>query len=578
MGLPQFAERAAPHAVLVGVVALIASVTSAVSSSELEPTTGDIPIRIVVTDASGRGVRGLSAADVEIYESGRPQTLQTFAAVKSGPRTFGLLLDDYHVSESAAARVVTPLLEFIDQHVRTDDIVFIMRPLDPASSLAPVRDRDQLRAMIAKFAGRKGNYAAQNAFEAEYLSAAPPTAARQRAQIVRAAMQALATAMSRPGPDGERRPESRAMAVVTEGFAPDDRGRERLATLRTVARAARSGNVAVYVLDPSEAGSAPSGFGEQWELLATQTGGLLATNTLSLAPVFAQVSSDLDASYLLTLPRPEKEDGGFHRLDIRVKRRNVAVRAPSGYWAPIAAERLTPATRPSMSTYLKTPHITGLIQPWFRMTKAAPGRTRVTFSWVAKPRSRGTSVAFSAITFEGARVGEGEVKAQAVGAGPSRAVFDAEPGPIQISMAVSDANGKLLDTEVRYIDVPSLETPGALIAAVDVVRARTLREFLALQLNADVLPAETREFYRDDRLIVRVHAFANDRDAPVVRVRLLNPRGHPIRDLAALPAVDGIPQFDLPLANYARGDYRIEVSATSGVSTTSQLVMFRLVG
>lgn len=577
MGLPHFAARPALPALLV-VVALTAGVTSPVSSSELEPSTGDIPIRIVVTDSSGRRVSGLSAADVEIYESGHQQTLRTFAAVKSGPRTLGILLDDYHVSESAAARVVTPLLQFVDQHVRADDVVFVMRPLDPASSLAPVRDRDQLRAMISKFAGRKGNYTSQDAFEAEYLSTAPPAAARQRAQIVRAAMQALVTAISRPNADGEVRPESRAMAVVTEGFAPDDRGRERLATLRTVARAARFGNVAVYVLDPSGTGTAASGFGEQWESLATQTGGLLATNTPSLAPVLAQVSSDLDASYLLTLPKPEKEDGAYHRLDIKVKRKNVAVRAPSGYWAPIAAERLTPPARPSMSTYLKTPHNSGLIYPWFRMTRAGGGRTRVTFSWAAKARSRGTRIAFSAITFEGAKVGEGQVAVRGAEPVPTNAKFEVPPGPIQISMAISDASGKLLDTEVRYIEVPSLETSGTLIAAVDVVRTQTLREFLALQLNADVLPAETREFYRHDRLIVRVHAFASDSDAPVVRARLLNPRGQPMRDLEPLPAVDGIPQFDLPLANYARGDYRIEVSATSGTSTTAHLVSFRLVG
>ena len=537
---------------------------------------GDIPIRIVVTDSRGRAVSGLSAADVEISESGRPQTLQTFAAVKSGPRTFGFLLDDYHVSEPAAARVVTPLLEFIDQHVRADDVVFVMRPLDQASALAPVRDRDELRAMISMFAGRKGNYASQNAFEAEYLSTAPPTAARQRAQIVRAAMQALATAMSRFAGPGDV--DARAMIVVTEGFSAEERGRERLATLRTVARAARLGNVAVYVLDPSIDGQASSAFGEQWQSLATQTGGILATGTSSLTPRLTQVSADLDASYVVTVPKPEKEDGAYHRLDIKVKRKNVAVRAPSGYWAPIAAERVTPPTRPSMSTYLKTPHNSGLIYPWFRMTRAGAGRTRVTFSWAAKAPSRGTRIAFSAITFEGAKITEGQVGVRGAEPGPTHAEFEAPPGPIQISLAISDASGKLLDTEVRYIEVPSLETSGTLIAAVDVVRTQTLREFLALQLNADVLPAETREFYRHDRLIVRVHAFASDRDAPVVRARLLNPRGQPMRDLEPLPAVDGIPQFDLPLANYARGDYRIEVSATSGASTTAQLVTFRLVG
>jgi len=364
-----------PLAVLAG--ALFAITGSPMSAGMPDAAPGDIPFRIVVTDTHGRRVTGLSAAEVEISESGRPQTMQTFAGVRGNRRTFGLLLDDYHTSETGARRAAASLIAFVDQHVRADDVVFLMRPLDPASSLAPVRDRDELRAAISSFAGRKGNYASRNAFEAEYLSAAPPMAARQRAQIARAAMQALATAMSRPGIAGDV-PDALAMIVVTEGFAPDERGRERLATLRTVARAARHGNVAVYVLDPAAEESAEAGFGEPWESLTLQTGGVLETGVRSLTPALARVSADLDASYLLTLRRPEKEDGAYHRLDIRVRRKDVAVRAPSGYWAPIAAERQTTSSRPSMSTYLKTPHVSGLIQPWFRMTRGVTGRTRVT--------------------------------------------------------------------------------------------------------------------------------------------------------------------------------------------------------
>ena len=543
-----------------------------------------VPVRVIVTDMRGRHVAGLSAGDLEISEGGRPQTVQSFASAPKGSRRIAILLDDYHVSAGPSAeRAVASLLQFADQQVRPDDIVFLMRPLDPASSIAPVKDRDELRANISKFQGRKENYAPRNEFEAEYLSAAPPTATRQRAQIVRAAMHAATTALSRPVAPLSGLAEAinapRALIVVTEGFAPDDRGRERLASLRTVARAARLANVAVYVVDPSPGPREQPPFGEQWQLLASQTGGLLTTGGVALVPTLAQVSADLDGSYMLTIPPPEREDGAYHRLEIKVKRRDVAVRAPSGYWAPIAAERLTPPVRPAMSTYLKTPHVSGLIQPWFRMTRARPGRTLVTFSWVPKVgHSRGVSVAFSAVTFEGARLSDGEVAPQDAIAGVTRAVFDAAPGPLQVSMAIKDVSGKLLDTEVRYIDVPALETPGAMIAAVEVLRTRTLREFLERQLVADIMPADTTDFDRHDRLIVRVRAFSQTGDAPLVSARLLNPLGQPMRELTPLPSIEGIPQFDLPLASYARGEYRIEIRATSGKSSAAQLVMFRLIG
>jgi hypothetical protein len=213
------------------------------------------------------------------------------------------------------------------------------------------------------------------------------------------------------------------------------------------------------------------------------------------------------------------------------------------------------------------------------MTRAGDGRTRVTFSWMSKSgRPAGAQIALSAVTFEGKRLIDTEVAPQGAAGAVTRGVFETVPGPIQVSMAISNASGKLLDTEVRYIDIPALDTSGAMIAAVELVRTRTLRQFLERQLEPDAMPADTREFDRRDRLIVRVHAFAGADQVPVVSARLLNARGQPMRELAPLPAVEGIPQFDLPLATYARGDYRIEIRATSDSATSAQLVAFRLVG
>ena len=569
---------------MLGRVALVAmtvlcTAPTARGTQEARSAATGVPVRIVVTDARGRQVTGLTAADFEISEAGRLQPVRTLARGDSAPRRIGILLDDYHVSAGpATSAAVSALLEFVDQRLRQDDILFVMRPLDPASAVKPVSDRGELRSLISRFEGRKDDYSPRGEFEAGYLSSVPPTAARQRAQIVRAAMQALATAMSRvTGGRAEPLIDPAAMIVVTEGFAADDRGRERLATLRTVSRAARLANVAVYVMNPAAVDASPAAVTEQWAALASQTGGVLIGAGASLSGALAQLSSDLDGSYVATIDPPEKEDGTFRRLEVKARGKSLSVRAPSGYWAPIAAERLVSPARPSMSTYLKTPHSSGLIQPWFRMAKVGNGRIRVVFSWAAR-RGSGARVALSVVTFAGARLTDQQVLPQGGPSGPTQAVFESAPGPIQVSMAITDRAGKLLDTDVRYIDVPAFDSAGATIAAVEVVRTRTLREFLERQLQADIMPADTVEFDRRDRLIVRVRAFSQSGEPPEISARLLNPLGHPMRDLSRLPEVDGIPQFDLPLANYARGDYRIEIRATSGNSSTAQLVLFRLIG
>ena len=546
----------------------------AVASARQELTTAQIPVRLVATDARGRDVKPLTPADVQITEGTREQKIESLVRA-AGPRKIGILLDEYHVSEGESAqRASTALLQFVDTLLRPDDVVIVMKPLDVAATLAPVKNRDELRGAITAFSGRKGDYTPRTPFEAEYMSVTPPAASRQRAQVMRAALQALTMALNRSEPKGDASPS--ALLLVTEGFASEDRGRDRLATLRTAARAARMSNVTVYVLDPSPQVPSASPFNEQWRALVAQTGGLI-TSGQPLDAALTRFAVDLDNQYVATIAPSFKEDGAYHPLEIRTTRKDVVVRAPAGYWTPIAAERLSPALKPAMSTYLKTPHISGLIQPWFRTAKASGGRTEITFTWAPKGQAKASTVQLSVVTFEGVKLHDSTVPAQGSDAA-TRATFESVPGPIQVALEIRDPAGKLLDTEVRYMDVPKLDVKATLITAVEVLRTRTLREFLERQTQGDVMPAETRDFDRHDRLIVRVRAQAGADDTPTVKVRLLNTRGQPMRELPSLPSVDGMPQFDLQLAPYARGDYNIEIKATAGASSVSQLVRFRLIG
>ena len=558
------------------IVALLLVCGSVAAATPQEPTTAQIPIRIVATDAKGRDVKNLTPADLEIREASSPQKIESLVRVRPGPRKIGILLDEYHVADGASVqRATAALLQFVEKFVRPDDVVVVMKPLDPPPSVAPAKTVDELRKRLIEFSGRKGDYAPRTPFEAEYMSTVPPSVTRQRAQVVRAAMQSLVTAMNRAEPSGADVPT--AMLLVTEGFASDDRGRERLTSIRIVGRAARLSNIAVYVLDPAPQAPSSSPFNEQWKALAAQTGGLLVSGA-PLDAALARVAADLESQYVATISPTFKEDGAFHAVDVTAKRKDIVVRAATGYWTPIAAERYTGSTRPAMSTYLKTPHISGLIQPWFRMSKAPGGRTQVTFSWVPKGTSKTTaeSVTFSAVTFEGVRLHDAAVERQAAETG-ARTTFETSPGPIQVTMAISDVKGKLLDTEVRYIDIPKLDAKGPMITSVDVLRARTLRDFTQWQTHPDVMPAETRDFDRHDRLIVRVRALGSS-ESPAVSVRLLNVRGQRMRELRALPPIDGISQFELLLAPFARGDYQLEVRVSEGTASTARLLTFRVIG
>ena len=73
---------------------------------------------------------------------------------------------------------------------------------------------------------------------------------------------------------------------------------------------------------------------------ALQTGGMLFEAGSPLDASFARIAADMGARYFVKFDSSGHEDGAFHNVQVRAKRKGTVVRAPSGYWAPFAASRL----------------------------------------------------------------------------------------------------------------------------------------------------------------------------------------------------------------------------------------------
>jgi VWFA-related protein len=72
--------------------------------------------------------------------------------------------------------------------------------------------------------------------------------------------------------------------------------------------------------------------------LAEQTGGFLIDNNNDLASAFGRIDADRRFHYLVTYaPTNTRQDGTFRRITVTVRRRNVEVRARSGYTAVAGA-------------------------------------------------------------------------------------------------------------------------------------------------------------------------------------------------------------------------------------------------
>lgn len=74
-----------------------------------------------------------------------------------------------------------------------------------------------------------------------------------------------------------------------------------------------------------------------FDLLCRQTGGrvFMVTSLSELTTGFAQLEAELRAQYVLSYySSNDARDGRFRRIEVRVKRPGVTVRARSGYYAP----------------------------------------------------------------------------------------------------------------------------------------------------------------------------------------------------------------------------------------------------
>jgi len=553
-----------------------------------------VQIDVLVADAQGRGVTGLTAADFELREEGTPHAIEQLRFVHgtdaAAPRVFALFLDEYHVSRGANAdRARAAVTQFLERELGPGDLIVAMKPLDSLLTIRLAPDRDAVRRALESFEGRKGDYEPRNAYERNYFAGAPARIEAARNQVALSALNALAIHM---GALDDRR---KTLVVVAEGIgrAERRRGQEFLPSLDTVIRSANRANVSVYPVDPDS--EAPPGgddaAGAALATLAGETDGHLIDGDLSGG--LSRAAADATAYYLLTYRSMRPDDGKFHPVQVAVKRPGVLWRARKGYWAPspddaLRTELLAAINAPKVVVPLEpAPHASTLIRPWFGMERGAGGRTRVTFVWEPAPRVPGdrarhvpTHLVLTALAPDGQVLFEGRVAPTGAGmvdepgTTAARVMFETPPGRLRLRMAIQDAAAQPIDQDVREISVRDLHS-GVVVGTPEVLRARTAKEFRAIE-SAQAVPVSAREFSRTERLLIRFRATGPSGEAPAVSARLLSKMGQAMRDLAVTTDSASAHLIDLPLAGLAAGEYIVEVTAKSAAGESAERVTFRV--
>ena len=410
-----------------------------------------------------------------------------------------------------------------------------------------------------------------------------------------------------------------SMEEVASFFQQD----EVISDLRRVFQTATRFNTSIYTLDPR--GLAVQEFDvsgptialqtdarqlrrtqDTLRILSEETDGRAIINQNDFGPGLQQMLDDSNAYYLLGYNSTlQATDGEFHEIEVRVGRPQVNLRARKGYWAitelDIQRSLRSASDEPPRAVDVALGALSEqrrgqLVRTWFGSSRADNGKTRITFVWepVLERGRRSAQASRVLVTAMGnngdayfrGRVpesvgpGRGTTGDRNTASGSSEGAsleFEADPGVMQISLAIEGDAGEVLDRDRNEISVPDFTAPEIVFSTPSFIRARNALEYRELSEDWTIPPTASRNFRRTDYLIVRFNAYAPGDLVPEVHARLLNRRGDVMFPLTLRPASDGQPyQVEFLPSFLAPGEYLIELTAETPESEAIELLAFRL--
>jgi VWFA-related protein len=359
---------------------------------------GYVEVDAIVTDRNDQPVRDLKREDFTVFEDGKPQQIDLFTqidipyerpeplapapvpldvktnAVPFEGRVYVIVLDELHTSIQGSLLVRAAARRFIERNFGEGDLAAVVHTFGaPAKGQGLTNDRQMLLAAVDKFVGNKLPSVTMGKID-EYRRTQQTRQQgdpvndpddMKRAYDARSSLDILKGVSEWLSRLHGRR---KAILFFSEGIDyniyDQINNREASAVLDAIkdatATAVRS-NVSFYTIDPRGLGGLSAEMmeiqpvfddpslrldttGLQGDLqmsqdslrvLADETSGFAAVNTNDFNSAFARIVKDNSAYYVLGYyPPGQRKDGRFHKLEVKVSRPGLKVRARSGYSTP----------------------------------------------------------------------------------------------------------------------------------------------------------------------------------------------------------------------------------------------------
>jgi VWFA-related protein len=286
------------------------------------PIRVDVPLVNIFTtvrDKDRRIVTGLAREDFEIYEDGVRQTVDFFKAESDQMVTLGILLDTSGSMREIFGAAQDAASHFLHRVLRKQDLAMVFSFDMSVDMLADfTADTDKLERAIrrarvneayARVTGPTVPYSSggTNLYDAIYLGCKEKLA---------------------------RETGRKALILITDA---EDTGSK--VSLKEALETAQKTNAVLHVLLITSRGGfgfggANAGVGKK---LAEETGGRMieVSSEKDLLKAFDQLSEELRTQYTLGFYSTNAaRDGGFRKLKVETRNRNLRVLARKGYYAP----------------------------------------------------------------------------------------------------------------------------------------------------------------------------------------------------------------------------------------------------
>ena len=339
----------------------------------------------VLEDGKGQTISAFTQVDIPIERADRPlfsnTALEPDVATNERPfdgRVYVMVIDDLHTRFGRTARVKGAARQFIERRLGANDLMAVVHTAGANDAAQEFTSNKRLLlAAVDKTQGRKLDSATSNKTREYYNTrdlrqqgdALNDPEDMERAFNARNSLQTLKNVADWFASVRGRR---KAILFVSEGIdyditdlIPNNGSTHQSATqildeTRDTIAAATRANVAIYGIDPRgltdlgdesiEIGSFPDdttlGVGQgslynelrmsqdSLRTLSDETGGFAVVNRNDFAGAFDRIVRDNSSYYVLAYYPPDAKPGKIHKIDVRVARPGVTVRARKGYITP----------------------------------------------------------------------------------------------------------------------------------------------------------------------------------------------------------------------------------------------------